>query len=301
MYRNLSRIGLDVAGRQNEMIELALTNGFVSIEIDMDDMLGRAEAFGKPFACQFIQSCNVQVGVFELPIDFSANDEKYAKAISKIGDIIELAEAVEAKACYVVIQPSHDELPFHENFEKQRGRIVDVAGILGEKGISIGLALNAMPKAKAEKENQFIVTVEEMLTFVKAIGLDNVGLVVDGFHWALGGGTSANLDAVGANKIISVLLSDVCSQKEAADVAPSDRIMPATQDGSLCKSIYQWLDTNKYEGPVAVCVSSGHVNNMTPQKIVENFKVELDKFDGSYIEPEAPEEPAESEAVAAEG
>ena len=37
MYKVLNSKGLGVAGRQNELIELALTHGFQGVEIDMTD------------------------------------------------------------------------------------------------------------------------------------------------------------------------------------------------------------------------------------------------------------------------
>ena len=46
MYKNLCTDGLGVSIRQNELIELALTYGYKGIEIDMEDMVGRAEKMG---------------------------------------------------------------------------------------------------------------------------------------------------------------------------------------------------------------------------------------------------------------
>ena len=54
MEKILNTKGLGVSGRQNELIELALTFKFNSVEVDMNDLIGRHDTMGKEFACQFL-------------------------------------------------------------------------------------------------------------------------------------------------------------------------------------------------------------------------------------------------------
>ena len=68
MEKILNTQGLGVAGRQNELIELALTYKFKGVEVDMEDLVGRHDAMGKEFACQFLQSAKIELGTFQLPI-----------------------------------------------------------------------------------------------------------------------------------------------------------------------------------------------------------------------------------------
>ena len=46
MYKILNSGGLGVAGKQNELIELALTHGFNGVEVDMVDLVGRHDTLG---------------------------------------------------------------------------------------------------------------------------------------------------------------------------------------------------------------------------------------------------------------
>lgn len=46
MYKSLCTDGLGMSIRQNELIEFALTFGYKGIEIDMEDMVGRADKWG---------------------------------------------------------------------------------------------------------------------------------------------------------------------------------------------------------------------------------------------------------------
>ena len=298
MIRNLSKIGLGVANRQNEMIELALTNGFATIEIDMDDMVGRAESFGNEYACKFIKSCKINPGVFELPIDFGANDEKYEKSVQRLDHIIELAESTNANRCYVIISSYSDDLPYHENFEKQRGRIAKVAEKLATKNIQLGLGLNGFESARQGKNHEFIFKVEDLLTFVKAIGLGNVGVAFDAFQWTLGGGSLDQFESLNSEDIVDVRLSDFPTTVDRAKASNGDRQLPKTDTDSICQAVYDSLVKNNYSGTVAVCASSRKLESEDPQKIVAQYKRVLDNLDGKEPEPAEAEQTEEPVAAA---
>ena len=67
MLKNLTRDCFRGGVRQNELVELALTHQFDSIDVDMADMFDRAAMMGKKFACQFFNSASIRVGTFTLP------------------------------------------------------------------------------------------------------------------------------------------------------------------------------------------------------------------------------------------
>ena len=130
MYKVLNSKGLGVAGRQNELIELALTHGFKGVEIDMNDLVGRHDALGKEFACQFLQSANMDIGAFDLPINFGGTDAEFVASCEKLETIMDLAATLNAKRCRVRIEPNNETTSFQENFERHRERIEDIGACL---------------------------------------------------------------------------------------------------------------------------------------------------------------------------
>ena len=143
MYKSLCTDGLGVSIRQNELIELALTYGYKGIEIDMDDMVGRAEKMGDEFATQFVNAANVDISTFELPIDFGATEDDYKAQAGKLEKVCELAKSIGAKNCYIKVKSTHPALQYQENFEKHRVRIAEVADKLAAVGTRIGLQFAA--------------------------------------------------------------------------------------------------------------------------------------------------------------
>src|SRR5262245_46089586 len=68
MYKNLSPSAVGVFGRQSELVEIALTHRFKGLEIEITEVLKRAETTGVQQACRYLRSAPMKIGGFELPI-----------------------------------------------------------------------------------------------------------------------------------------------------------------------------------------------------------------------------------------
>ena len=249
MEKILNTQGLGVAGRQNELIELALTYKFKGVEVDMEDLVGRHDAMGKEFACQFLQSAKIDLGTFQLPVNIGASDSDYANFESKIPTIVALCEALSGSRCYVVIETSSD-TAFQENFERHRVRLHSLGETLGKNDIKVGLALQQV--GPNELENKFIQTAEEMLTLIKTVAHDNVGLALDTWQWVAAGGAMDQVSELMPNQITELRLADVCENADPANLSKGDRVMPGAQENSLSVAVYNALQSAGYDGSVSV-------------------------------------------------
>lgn len=251
MYKNLCTDGLGVSIRQNELIELALTYGYKGIEVDMEDMVGRAEKMGDQFATQFVKAAPVDISTFDLPINFSASDADYAAEINtKLEKICSLAESIGAKHCYIKVAANHPDLPYVENFEKHRERISNVADRLAKINVKVGLQFSAgVPNGEAM---QFVHKPEEVLALVKAIGNENVGFVLDVWNWQVAGGTFDEIKGLDWSKVTEVRLADPPEGFDPESVERSKRQEPGSHSGSLCQQTVDLLASSNFEGPVAV-------------------------------------------------
>ncbi len=250
MYKILCTDGLGVTIRQNELIELALTYGYKGIEIDMEDMIGRAEKMGHQFATQFVNSASVEIGTFRLPIDFNASDEDFAAESAKLDAACELAKSIGATHCYVRVSPTHPSLPYVENFEKHRTRLAEVAGKLAEIDTKLGLQFTA--GQPTGDDMQFIHKPEEIVALVKSVGHPNCGLVLDTWNWQVGGGSLAQLKELNLGEVYEVRLADPPEDYDPANADRTRRLEPGQNSGSLCQDTLNWLIESDFEGPVAI-------------------------------------------------
>ena len=244
MEKILNTGGLGVSGRQNELIELALTYKFSSVEVDMNDLIGRHDTMGKEFACQFLQSAKINIGTFDLPICLDSSDADYEEACKHLETIFSLCEALGGKRCRVRIATSSDEA-FQANFERHRSRLFDLGDKFSAKGIQLGLALT-LPGPN-EKDNKFIQTAEELLTLVKTVGHDSVGLFLDTWHWQAAGGGMDQISDIDVAKITELAMSDLSANADPGNLSASDRCLPG--DVEKIKAVIQSTDITSHIVP----------------------------------------------------
>lgn len=276
MYKILNSRGLGVAGKQNELIELALTHGFNGVEVDMEDLVGRHDTLGKQFACQFLQSANIDLGSFRLPINLGGTDEQYAASIAKLDTILDLATTLNAKCCYVDVMPNNEQYAFQDNFQKHQARLQELGEKFSSSSVKIGLALNGSVAKPADGDFKFIQTGDELLTLVKSVGQDNVGLCVDSWEWVVSGGTLEQLTGA-AGLITELRLADVAAGADTSAIKSSDRTsLPGDTEGSfsvqLCKAI---LAGNK-DIPVSVSTDLSTYADGSRDSIVGKLSKQLD-------------------------
>jgi len=280
MYKILNSQGLGVDGRQNELIELALTYGFDGVEVDIIDLVGRHDALGKQFACQFLQSASTDMGTFCLPFKLDGTEEEYAASIKKLDTILDLAQTLGAKQCYVKIRPTSKNFTFQENFEKHQSRLRELGDKFSATGIRIGVAVQASGFKIGEGEYKFIHTAEEILALLKTVGHESIGLCLDCWEWVVGGGTLEHLNSVDASKLITELrLADVSDGIELATATKKDRTaLPGDNEGSFSFALTQQLLAAGYNGPISVATALVTFDDEVREKVVEDLSKRLDQL-----------------------
>ena len=166
MFKNLDGECFGIVGRQNEVIEFALSNGYDSVSVNFSDLVSRAAASGVDFAARYLVSAKkLSVGEGTYNLRLSGTDEEFNADIEGLNTVFEIVDAIRGvegggdhrvERITVFIQPYSDTLAYHENFELHRTRIAQAAEKLGEKGIKLGLGLQAAASKRADKEFEFI-------------------------------------------------------------------------------------------------------------------------------------------------
>ena len=278
MYKILNSRGLGVAGKQNELIELALTHGFSGVEVDIVDLVGRHDTLGKQFACQFLQSAKIDMGTFELPVDLGASDEGFVDSTANLDTIIDLATTLNARCCYIKVAPSNGLFSFQECFEKHQIRLQALSEQFADSNIKIGLLLSATSPEPADGEFKFITNAEEMLTLVKAVNLSNVGVCLDTWQWAVGGGTVEQLKEAGFDNAISeIRLADVAPEADVAALTENDRTaLPGDTLDSFSVKLCKAIVAESVDVPISVATTLATFATAPRDSIVGKVSKQLD-------------------------
>jgi sugar phosphate isomerase/epimerase len=283
MLKNFSPKSLGINGRQSELIELALTYGFSSMDIDMYEMLRRSQRTTAADAAKFLKAAMgegvgrlEQIGGFQLEIDMDADDDAFTSQVGALHPLADLAADLEAKRAYVMLPASTDRLPYHEYFEHQRGRLSQIADVLSPKGIRLGVGFNAAKELKDPKQFDFIRNVEGLIAIVKAVGHADVGFLVDSFDWAIGEGGLDQLGELSGNEIIAVRLGSLADDADPSKAMRTDCLLPAPEGGVNHVSLVKRLIESGFDGPISPAASPTRYKGQTRESTVKEAQEAID-------------------------
>jgi len=248
MFRNLSIYGLPLSGRPSELIELALSFGFESLDLDLLDFQRQADAFGAEHARRLMVSARLKAGTFRLPVDLAADDATFADEMKQLPGRLDAARATEAPRAVAAVEPGSDEHGFKDFFELYRTRLDSIGAELAARDMQLGLSIKPAADARAGRVHQFITTYEELLGLVTASHAQ-VGVVIDA--WALHV-TGEPLDLIGrvpAGRIVEVRLSDAPREVAGAELTSCQRLMPGETGVIKAAAVLQAAKAAGFDGP----------------------------------------------------
>jgi sugar phosphate isomerase/epimerase len=230
---------------------------------------------GKEFACQFLRSAKINIGTFTLPVKLGSSDEEYAAQTTKLATIIDLTKTLGGKRCCVPIETSSD-TAFQPNFERHRLRLHDLGEKLGRQGIRVGVALQL--SGPTEKPDKFIRTVSEIITLVKTVGQENVGLCLDTWHWTMCGGGEKQLADVNVKQLVELRLADVSSKTDPKKPVATGRVLAGDQPNSTAVSIFNHFRKQGYDGAVSFATDTANFSRVPRDVVVHRISTRLDKL-----------------------
>lgn len=276
MYRNLNPYILGISGRQGELLEIALTHRFLGLTIDIREVAEKAKTLGMEAATKYLLSARIKIGGFELPVRFSGPEADFKADLAGLKPVLDAATALAASRCYLTIQPTSDELPFHENFKFLAARLREVGAVLAERGIKLGLRLLAAESRRNDGGYQFIHQADSLTMFLQTIGADNVGLWLDAWNWHVGGGSAEKLRAFRGEQIIAVELSDIPAGTDLTTITEDQRLLPG-EGGQIDSAAYlATLQELGFDGPVSAAVHSSTMSGTKREALVKKAAESLD-------------------------
>ena len=276
MLKNFSPQSLGINGRQSELIELALTYGFTSMDIDMREMLRRSQRTNLQDAAKYLEAAKIAIGGFDLGFDLDADEESFTSEVGGLHPLSELAKQLGATRCYVRVPAGTDRLPYHEYFEIQKTRIGQIAEVLADKGIKLGVGFSAGKELDVDKEFPFVRNVEGFVALVKAISGSNVGFLVDTWDWVVGDGAMDQLSELSAAEIVAVRLCTLAPDADPSKANSTDRILPEKEGPLNHVRLVSHLASIGYDGPVSPSASSTSYKGQTRESIVQRAQEAVD-------------------------
>jgi len=278
MFKNLSPEALGTSAGPSELIELALSFGFRSVDLNLAEFALQVKEHGLPKARRLLDSAKLKIGSFALPLDCSADDATFKHELEQLPAMVAPAVEVGATRTVTVIEPACDERPYHQNFEFHRQRLADIAKKLEPMGVRLGVGFQAQADFRAGKHFEFIHSLDALLVLLGTIGKGQVGVSLDLWQvWAGGGSLDALRSKLRPDQIVTVQLADAAEAIATPENAPlSSRRLPGETGVIDSAAALVTLAEAGYQGPITPAPDTSRFAGMRRDSIVKLAAEKLD-------------------------
>jgi sugar phosphate isomerase/epimerase len=227
-----------------------------------------------------MESHNLIFDAAGLPIQFRTNEETFKEGLDQLKSNLPILSKLNIPGFVTWIMPTNDSISYIENFELHKRRLKQVARLLSDYNMRLGLEYVGPKTLMARDKFAFIHTISELRILINSIQEDNVGYLLDAFHMYCSEDTASDYDFITANDIVSVQINDAISRKKPSQQMDLDRNLPGSTGVIDLKAFLSLIQMKGYKGCVSVEPFNKKVNEMDEKEklqavsnsIFETFK-----------------------------
>jgi sugar phosphate isomerase/epimerase len=247
-------------------VALAHEHGFGSIGPDAD-ALGRLSDGQLSDLLGDMKAKGLTWGAAGLAVDFRNDDDAFRDGMAKLPEFAAALKRAGATRVGTWINPGHNQLTYVANFRRHAKRLRGVAAVLGDHGVRLGLEYVGPKTAWSSTRHPFIHTLAETRDLVAEIN-QNVGFVLDSWHWYTAGETADDLRGLTNHDVIACDVNDAPASVPVDQQRDGVRELPCATGVIDLKSFMKALAAMGYDGPVRAEPFNATLRTMPPREAV---------------------------------
>jgi len=248
-YKNLAPGHIGVKADQRQALEYAVKYAFEGIAPSPGEFATNSSAEIQEWAAMMKEK-GIRYGAASLPIEFRRDEDRFAKDLTRLAKEASILKQLGVTRMATWIPPGHNELTYLQNFQQHKKRLGEVAKVLLDNDIRLGLEFVGPRTSRQRYRFAFICTQLDMMELVEAIGTPNVGLLLDSWHWYTSHGTVEELLQLSNKDIVHVHVNDAPSGIPIDEQIDNRRRLPVTTGVINLKGFINALAKIGYDGPV---------------------------------------------------
>jgi len=251
-----------------EYVALAQRHNFVGVEFSIEAVAEQVAARGFHDVAAIFETNKVLPVVFGLPVEWRKDEETFQSGLAQLPQLAKLAQDLDCSRCTTYVMPDSGE-PVAEYAARSKRRFAEIGRVLTEQGVRFGLEFLGPKHFRANPANVWFYDIPGALQVVAEIEdsaqLENMGLLVDCWHWYTSGGTPMDLASIPVEKVIHVHINDA-PQVERDEQVDSVRLLPAASGVIDITAFLKTLAAIGFDGPVAVETFSEELRALAPDE-----------------------------------
>ena len=267
----------------SHQFKLSLNPGAIGVSLTNDELLEVAISYGfqaiVPNIYEFEKWSNAQINGFQeamrknnmvwgavgLPVEFRASEKKFRSDFGQLSKMMTRLEDLGVTRMSTWIMPTHANLNYSQNMALHAARLREVAQLLKEYNIRLGLEYVGPKTLRESQKYPFVSNLKELKELIKVINETNVGVQLDAFHWYCASESQKDLLSLKVEDIITVDLNDAKAGRTKDEQLDWERELPGASGVIDLKGFLEALVEIGYDGPIRAEPFNNQLNEMNNQ------------------------------------
>lgn len=251
MHSSLMPDLIGIGAGPAESVRIASRAGFAGLDIRLNKFADDVERVNEDALADAMDAAGLRAGYCSVtPQKIAVDQGIWDDELKDLRRRCELARALGYTRATSVVLPFHTELPYDDNLALHRDRVRQAADVLADYGMSFGLEYVSPETRRRDQPHIFVHNLNGMLTLIDAIDRDNVGIMLDAFHWHCAGETPEQLAALPASRIVAVHVCDLLPNRPVSEQTVTERGLPGEFDIVDIAAFLGAIAKTGYDGPV---------------------------------------------------
>lgn len=249
------------AKTQREANALAHKHGFESVEARPKDLAALSDAELADLKAEMAEQ-KIVFGASSLPVDFRKTEARLKEGLKELPRLAKGLQRAGVTRVGTWLSPASNELTYVSNFNQHVVRLRQVATILKDHGVMLGLEYVGTQRLLVGQKFPFLHTMAEAKELIEFIGTGNVGFVLDSWHWWQAGDTEADIRSLRAEQIAAVDLNDAPVGLRKEEHYDNQRELPVATGVIDTGTFLNAINSIGYDGPVRAEPFNAKLNAM---------------------------------------
>ncbi|MDG1893832.1 MAG: TIM barrel protein [Fuerstiella sp.] len=240
---------IGVRADQVDAINLANKYGFESVAPDSGYLVSLDDS-GRSDLSALMKEKRVVWGAAGLPVEFRKDENTFRGGLKRLPELAGAMERAGVKRVSTWLKPYHSDLTYVANFRQHARRLRECVKVLGDHGQRFGMEYVGPKTLWASERHSFIHTMAETKDLIAEIGRNNVGFVLDSWHWYTAHETADDLRTLTNNDVVACDLNDAPAGLEIDQQIDNQRELPLATGFIDMKNFLKVLVEIGYDGPI---------------------------------------------------
>ncbi|MGH9469347.1 MAG: sugar phosphate isomerase/epimerase family protein, partial [Terriglobia bacterium] len=206
-FKNLSLGRLGFGGTFQQSVDLAQRYGFEGIDPD-EKLFASLSDSEMQRLLDGLRAKNLKLASGAFPVNFRRDEVTFNDGLKRLPEVAKTLRRARVDRMNTYVLPCSNSLTYLQNFRQHACRLRECAKVLADYGQRLGLEYVATRTLWRSESQPFIHTMSEMKELEVAIGMDNLGIQLDSWHWYNAQENAADIETLRGRDVITVDLND---------------------------------------------------------------------------------------------